>query len=81
MSLVLSDVIPTVTFYVPESEVEYIKTLYKGPVLPLSSFDQTVGISDVNRSTSTDSYDLQGRRLTGKPAKGVYIEDGRKKIK
>ena len=81
LSLVLSDVIPTVTFYVPESEVEYIKTLYKGPVLPLSSFDQTVGISDVNRSTSTDSYDLQGRRLTGKPAKGVFIEDGRKKIK
>jgi len=23
-------------------------------------------------------YDLQGRRLSGKPAKGLYIEDGKK---
>jgi len=26
-------------------------------------------------------FDLQGRRLSGKPAKGVYIENGRKRIK
>lgn len=25
-------------------------------------------------------FDLQGRRLTGKPAKGVYIEDGKKRV-
>ena len=25
-------------------------------------------------------YDLQGRRLTGKPIKGVYIEDGKKRV-
>ena len=26
----------------------------------------------------SDLYDLQGRRLTGKPAKGIYIQNGRK---
>lgn len=26
-------------------------------------------------------FDLQGRRLSGKPAKGVYIENGRKRVK
>ena len=26
-------------------------------------------------------YDLQGRRLSGKPARGIYIEDGKKKVK
>jgi len=25
-------------------------------------------------------YDLQGRRLSGKPARGIYIEDGKKKM-
>lgn len=68
------------TLYVPESEIEYIKTLYKGPVLPLSSAEQTVGISDVNKSNATDSYDLQGRRLNDKSTKGVYIENGQKVV-
>jgi hypothetical protein len=27
-----------------------------------------------------DIHDLRGHRLTGKPSKGVYIEDGRKKM-
>ena len=26
-------------------------------------------------------YDLQGRRLSGKPARGIYIESGKKKVK
>ena len=26
-------------------------------------------------------YDLQGRRLSGKPERGIYIEDGKKKVK
>jgi hypothetical protein len=25
-------------------------------------------------------YDIQGRRLSGKPARGIYIEDGKKKV-
>lgn len=73
----------TPTLYVPESEVEFYKTIYKGPVLPISSSGETLGISDVNRSATnlSEPYNLQGRRLSGKPAKGVYIENGRKRVK
>jgi hypothetical protein len=72
----------TATLYVPESEVEYFKTIYKGPVLPISSSDQSLGISDVNQNTGkqVEHYDLQGRRLTDKPASGVYIENGKKVV-
>jgi hypothetical protein len=72
----------TPTLYVSESEVEYFKTIYKGPVLPISSSGETIGISDVNHSANilSESYDLQGRRLNGKPTKGVYIEDGKKRV-
>ena len=72
----------TPTLYVPESEVEYIKTIYSGPVLPISASGETLGISDVNQNTGkqVEHYDLQGRRLTGKPTKGVYIESGRKVV-
>ena len=31
-----------------------------------------------NHSKSLKLYDLQGRRLQGKPSKGVYIQDGKK---
>ena len=72
----------TPTLYVSESEVEYFKTIYKGPVLPISSTGETIGISDVNHSANilSESYDLQGRRLNGKPSKGVYIESGKKRV-
>ena len=30
--------------------------------------------------TSSEVYDLQGRKLTSKPAKGIYIQQGKKKI-
>ena len=34
-----------------------------------------------NNSVNAPSFfDLQGRRLSGKPAKGVYIENGRKRV-
>jgi len=26
-------------------------------------------------------YDLSGRKLSGKPARGIYIEGGKKKVK
>ena len=73
----------TPTLYVPESEVgSYKKGYRKGAVLPISSSDQSLGISDVNQNTGKEleHYDLQGRRLTDKPASGVYIENGRKVV-
>ena len=39
------------------------------------------GISDVNaEDTDAPIYDLMGRRLAGKPAQGIYIQNGRKFI-
>ena len=44
--------------------------------------EQTTPIRNINASEeSTDVFDLQGRRLSGKPARGIYIEDGKKKVK
>lgn len=37
---------------------------------------------DVNgKSANSGWYDLQGRRLSGKPAKGIFIHNGRKVAK
>ena len=35
-------------------------------------------LHSIPSSTSAINYNLRGHRLTGKPSKGVYIEDGRK---
>ena len=43
--------------------------------------DKTTSIPGITSATTTEStgiYDLQGRRLSGKPARGIYIEDGKK---
>ena len=39
-------------------------------------------VSRINQpfGKQTESYDLQGRPLTGKPTKGVYIENGKKRM-
>lgn len=47
--------------------------------------ENTTAIGDAVRLNNNDMndstiYDLQGRRLTGKPAKGLYIQNGRKMI-
>ena len=34
----------------------------------------------VTTETSSEVYDLYGRKLTSKPAKGIYIQQGKKKI-
>ena len=46
-------------------------------VSPLNPSDkEMVNVKSSNRKF----YDLQGRRLFGKPARGIYIEDGMKKV-
>lgn len=46
------------------------------------TIDQTTGISEVKAAQIADGiYDLQGRRLTGKPSqRGMYVIDGKKVI-
>ena len=45
--------------------------------VPLDDVDGVVSVHK-DCSNTTIKYDLQGRRLTQKPAKGVYIQDGKK---
>ena len=45
--------------------------------------DETI-VQSLSTSAQRESpaiFDLQGRRLSGKPAKGVYIQNGRKRVK
>jgi hypothetical protein len=44
--------------------------------------DETTGITTTNYTNKTDAwYDLQGRRLSGKPtARGIYINNGKKVV-
>ena len=45
-------------------------------------FSDVTGIDEIlgndNNSNSSDLYDLQGRRINGKPQNGIYIRDGKK---
>lgn len=45
--------------------------------------DDTTSIQSIAQPTTGNVtiYDLQGRRLSGKPARGIYIESGKKKVK
>jgi len=43
---------------------------------------QTTPVRNINATEgNTDVYDLLGRKLPGKPEQGIYIEDGKKKVK
>lgn len=39
-----------------------------------------LGITVAPTEDTSKIYDLQGRRLTDKPASGVYIENGKKRV-
>ena len=38
-------------------------------------------LNDKGKMTNDSRYDLSGRKLAGKPARGIYIENGKKKVK
>ena len=70
------------TLYVPESDVEFFKTIYKhGSVLPISG--QTLRVANITSSASISEtvYGLQGRSMKDKSYKGVYIQKGKKVVK
>ena len=37
-------------------------------------------ITTLTTAESSEFYDLHGRRLSGKPTKGLYIQNGQKKV-
>ena len=65
--------------YTIASQVEELKKIYEGEVLPLEAYID--GIEQIKRhQPSTHVFDLQGRRLSDKPSKGVYIQNGKKLV-
>ena len=65
--------------YVQQSEIEKFKKVFSGTVLPLEEY--TSNIEQVKQhQQSAPLYDLQGRRLTSQPSKGVYIQSGKKVV-
>ena len=57
----------------------------KGPgdklEIVLKDYGTSIGLTPTLSKGEGVIYDLQGRRLSGKPARGIYIEDGKKKVK
>ncbi len=78
-----------VTLDSKKSPLEYANELqesgnYAYSIPDLTSVNNTYtiipNITTAKTDTSTDIYDLQGRKLTSKPAKGIYIQQGKKKL-
>lgn len=73
-----------VTIYCQPEQMETIQEYFSGTVLPLDMYQSEAGAYTAIESTLKEvpanipAYDLQGRQLTQKPHKGVYINDGRK---
>ena len=66
--------------YVQSSEISKFQSMFSGTVLPLEEYtDQVVSTpAFASFNTATAVYDLQGRRLTGQPRRGIYVKDGKK---
>ena len=78
-----------VTLDCKKSPLEYANELqesgnYAYSIPDLTSVNNTYtiipNITTAKTDASTDIYDLQGRKLTSKPAKGIYIQQGKKKL-
>ena len=69
--------------YVPQSEIDKYKAIYSGTVLPLTSYHpnsiQNLQMTKQSPSPAT-LYDLSGRRLSAPPAKGLFIQKGKKVV-
>lgn len=70
--------------YAQPSEITKIKKVFSGTVLSLEDYTNTIHEIPATQVTSVKNmngvFDLSGRRLSTPPAKGVYIEKGRKKF-
>ncbi|WP_027454433.1 leucine-rich repeat protein [Xylanibacter brevis] len=65
--------------YTQICQIEKIQKIYKGKVLPLS--DYSLRISELHQLKGNETIiDLQGRRLSRIPEKGMYIKDGKKYV-
>lgn len=65
--------------YVQQSEIEKFKRVFSGTVLPLEEYTDNIEQIEIHQP-SAPLYDLQGRRLSDKPDKGLYIQNGKKYV-
>jgi len=65
-------------------ELDYVKGWYARNFESICNQFERVRVSvsspSATRHTPSPIFDLQGRRLSGKPQKGVYIQDGKKRV-
>ena len=77
--------IGSATLHVLAGSVEKYKTTEPwsgfGNIVALTTTPVNSILNDEPSVNSQSHYDLQGRKLSGKPARGIYIEDGKKKVK
>jgi len=59
-------------------DFKYAEPMLSSPTIPDGI--QVRGITSKTTEESSGIYDLQGRRINGKPSKGVYVENGRKTV-
>ena len=74
----------------PESKISSLKCAnelyesgdFEAAIADLASADLTAirSVTNTNTCTSSEIYDLYGRKLKSKPAKGIYIQQGQKKL-
>ena len=66
--------------YTLASQVEKIKEFYSGVVLPLEEYTSGIRSTEYSSDKNASVYDLQGRRMSGNPTKGIYIQNGKKYV-
>lgn len=67
------------TIYTQASQVQKIKNIYEGAVLPLEKYPSGILSTKSSPDNPSPVYNLQGR-LAPTPQKGVYIQNGKKVI-
>ena len=67
-------------------QIDKFKKYFTGTILPLDMYQPeaesatSIQPAKADHPAGVSTYDLQGRRLMQKPEKGVYIENGRKRV-
>ena len=81
---VFSGIDPSSVLYVHRTELEKYQAIFPGTVLPLSDDETSLRLPSQDYvqddCSSQTLYDLQGRRVQGRPRQGVYIRGGRKQV-
>lgn len=66
--------------YCQPSEIDKFKKVFKGTVLSLDNYQTGMTALKFQSVQSPQCHDLQGRRLSNLPQKGIYIQNRKKKL-